>query len=160
MTATSCAWCGGSLAGLRRDAECCSVRCRQARHRFTRSVAAGSADPSSLERGADPSRAAGAARRVAPAAQVLADASRPDPAGPARLAYADPPYPGKAWLYRDHPDYAKPAVFAGWLFSLLAADPGDHLEDLFPGSGRITDAWAVFASGRVDGARALQEALL
>lgn len=25
---------------------------------------------------------------------------------PLRLAYADPPYPGKAWLYRDHPDYA------------------------------------------------------
>src|SRR5262249_22180483 len=24
---------------------------------------------------------------------------------PLRLAYADPPYPGKAWLYRDHPDY-------------------------------------------------------
>jgi hypothetical protein len=23
-----------------------------------------------------------------------------------RLAYADPPYPGKAWMYRDHPDYA------------------------------------------------------
>jgi hypothetical protein len=22
-----------------------------------------------------------------------------------RLAYADPPYPGKVWLYRDHPDY-------------------------------------------------------
>ena len=25
---------------------------------------------------------------------------------PLRLAYADPPYPGKAWLYRGHPDYA------------------------------------------------------
>ena len=23
-----------------------------------------------------------------------------------RLAYADPPYPGRAYLYRDHPDYA------------------------------------------------------
>jgi hypothetical protein len=23
-----------------------------------------------------------------------------------RLAYADPPYPGKAELYADHPDYA------------------------------------------------------
>jgi hypothetical protein len=25
---------------------------------------------------------------------------------PLRLAYADPPYPGNAWLYRGHPDYA------------------------------------------------------
>jgi hypothetical protein len=24
---------------------------------------------------------------------------------PLRLAYADPPYPGKARLYQDHPDY-------------------------------------------------------
>lgn len=23
-----------------------------------------------------------------------------------RIAYADPPYPGCAWLYKDHPDYA------------------------------------------------------
>ncbi|MCW2754647.1 MAG: hypothetical protein JWQ32_2058 [Marmoricola sp.] len=28
------------------------------------------------------------------------------PGRPRRLAYADPPYPGKAWLYRDHPDFA------------------------------------------------------
>ena len=27
------------------------------------------------------------------------------PTRPLRLAYADPPYPGNAWLYRDHPDY-------------------------------------------------------
>jgi hypothetical protein len=27
------------------------------------------------------------------------------PGRPFRLAYADPPYLGKAWLYRDHPDY-------------------------------------------------------
>lgn len=34
-----CAWCGGPIpAGARRDALCCSVRCRQARHRFTRAV--------------------------------------------------------------------------------------------------------------------------
>lgn len=26
--------------------------------------------------------------------------------GPVRLAYADPPYPGCAHLYKDHPDYA------------------------------------------------------
>lgn len=27
------------------------------------------------------------------------------PGAPARMAYADPPYPGKAGYYRDHPDY-------------------------------------------------------
>jgi hypothetical protein len=51
---------------------CCSVRCRQARHRFSRPV--------------------GYADSVAPGR-------------PLRLAYADPPYPGKVRLYRDHPDY-------------------------------------------------------
>jgi len=59
-------------AQARRDAVCCSVRCRQARHRFLRAV--------------------GYADSVAPGR-------------PLRLAYADPPYPGKARLYRDHPDY-------------------------------------------------------
>jgi hypothetical protein len=27
------------------------------------------------------------------------------PGRPLRLAYADPPCPGKTWLYRDHLDY-------------------------------------------------------
>ncbi len=30
----TCAWCSGSLAGKRKDAETCSQPCRQARHRF------------------------------------------------------------------------------------------------------------------------------
>jgi len=69
-----CDWCKGPIPDrARRDAVCCSKRCRQARHRFTRDV--------------------GTARAVAPGR-------------PLRLAYADPPYPGKAWLYRGHPDYA------------------------------------------------------
>jgi hypothetical protein len=205
-----CAWCEGPIpAGARRDAVCCSKRCRQARHRFTRTVG----------------RAADASGR------------------PLRLAYADPPYPGKAWLYRDHPDYAgevdhtalirrlstydgwalstsaaalpavlglcppgvrvaawhrgerptaswhplhawepviyqpgrpvdpaalpgrrvdslvcgvsplttlpgrvtgtKPAAFCRWVFDLLGATPADSLDDLFPGSGAITRAWAI-----------------
>ena len=34
-----CAWCRGPIpAAARRDAVCCSVRCRQARHRFLRTV--------------------------------------------------------------------------------------------------------------------------
>jgi hypothetical protein len=210
-----CAWCRGPIpATARRDAVCCSVRCRQARHRFTTAVG----------------RAPVAAGR------------------PLRLAYADPPYPGKAWLYRGHPDYAgevdhaalirrlsaydgwalstsaaalpavlalcppgvrvaawhrgerptpsrwplnawepviyrggrpsdpsrpdealrarrvdslvhgvsplttlptrvtgtKPAAFCRWVFTLLGAAPGDTLDDLFPGSGAVTRAWAAF----------------
>jgi hypothetical protein len=108
-----CAWCNGPIPpAARRDAVCCSVRCRQARHRFTR--------------GADPSRPAGAPRRVP------AEASRLQrPVGPLRLAYADPPYPGKAWLYRGHPDYAgevdhaelirRLSAYDGWALSTSAA---------------------------------------
>jgi hypothetical protein len=204
-----CAWCHNPIpARARRDAVCCSVRCRQARHRFLRAV--------------------GYADSVAPGR-------------PLRLAYADPPYPGKAWLYRDHPDYrgevdhaallaqlagydgralstsaealpevlalcppgarvaawhrgerptrsrwplhawepviycggrqldtgarradsivcgvgplgtlpgrvigAKPAAVCRWIFRLLGAGPGDTLDDLFPGSGAVTRAWAVY----------------
>ena len=205
-----CAWCAGPIPErARRDAICCSVRCRQARHRFLR--AAGQAGPVAGGR-------------------------------PLRLAYADPPYPGKAWLYRGHPDYAgevdhaalirrlagydgwalstsaealpgvlalcppgvrvaawhrgerptasrwplhawEPVIYAGgrqiirdrlqprradsivcgvaavttlpgrvigakpaavcrWIFDLLGAGPGDTLDDLFPGSGAVTRAWA------------------
>src|SRR5262249_33122938 len=78
--------------------KCCSVRCRQARHRFTTAV--GQAEPV----------AAGRALR---------------------LAYADPPYPGKAHLYRDHPDYAgevdhaalirRLGLYDGWALSTSAA---------------------------------------
>lgn len=154
--------------------------------------------------------------------------------GGKRLAYADPPYPGKAELYADHPDYAgevdharliarlskydgwalstgswalqdvleicppgvriliwtkhsiarswepvivvparneahvrrlrdwiqvepeyfqwrpkpesyvigqKPERFCRWLFEWLGARPDDTLDDLFPGSGAVTEAW-------------------
>jgi hypothetical protein len=212
-----CAWCTGPIPDrARRDAVCCSTRCRQARHRFTTTV--GRATPG----------------------QVAVS-------GPLRLAYADPPYPGKAWLYRAHPDYAgevdhaalirrlstydgwalstsaaalpavlglcppgvrvaawhrgerptpsrwplsawepviyhagrqrpapgglarrrvdslvhgvsplttlpgrvigaKPAAFCRWVFDLLGAAPGDTLDDLFPGSGAVTRAWAAYTS--------------
>ncbi len=90
-----CAWCENPIpAKARRDAVCCSVRCRRARHRFLRAV--------------------GYADSVAPGR-------------PLRLAYADPPYPGKAWLYRDHPDYGgevdhallidRLAGYEGWALS-------------------------------------------
>jgi hypothetical protein len=94
-----CAWCRGPIpANARRDAVCCSTRCRQARHRFTSTV------------GRAP----------------VADGR------PLRLAYADPPYPGKAWMYRAHPDYAGEVDHAalirrlgldydGWALSTSAA---------------------------------------
>jgi hypothetical protein len=36
---------------------------------------------------------------------------------------------------------AKPERFCRWIFTVLNARPGDHLEDLFPGSGVVTVAW-------------------
>ncbi|MFG6277949.1 hypothetical protein [Microbacterium sp. 5K110] len=74
MSDRTCAWCRGLIpAAARRDAVCCSVRCRQARHRFNSGV--------------------GVATDVGD--DVL------------RLAYADPPYPGKSRrYYGSHPDYA------------------------------------------------------
>jgi hypothetical protein len=79
----TCAWCAGPIPeGARRDAVTCRKACRQARHR-----AAGHASRNTT------------VRAVAPAGGR--DTSRPR-----RLAYADPPYPGNARLYRGHPDYA------------------------------------------------------
>lgn len=94
-----CAWCEGPISEkARRDAVCCSVRCRQARHRFNRD--------------------AGRATAVAVGRTL-------------QLAYADPPYPGKAWYYRGHPDYAgevdhaalirRLSTYDGWALSTSAA---------------------------------------
>ena len=244
MTVRRCEWCRREIpASVRPDAIYCSKSCRQAAYRFRRSVAGGRE------------------RRLFPADV------------PARLAYADPPYPGKARrYYSTHPDYAgevdhkaliealsaydgwalstnteslqtllalaparvrvaawfrgarpgrgrtypaqawepilyvparsqealdnrrvdqvptdpgitrlppmryattppgyvpdalihpararttdphrvigaKPAAFARWIFDLLAALPGDSLDDLFPGSGGIARAWKIYTNG-------------
>lgn len=90
-----------------------------------------------------------------------------------RLAYADPPYPGRAHLYEGHPDYAGEVDhealiehlngwkrYDGWALStsaaalrellplcppdvrvLAGADQSDTLDDLFPGSGAVGEAW-------------------
>lgn len=81
MIRPRCAWCDGPIpAGKRRDAVTCSQACRQAWHRFH--------------------AGAGHALEVVERATLA-------PSDPRQLAYADPPYPGKAALYyRDHPDYA------------------------------------------------------
>ncbi len=214
----ACAWCGGRVPGRsRRDAIYCGVVCRKRAWRFKRAV---------------PRRPRGPVGRVPFA-----------PGGsPARFAYADPPYPGKAGYYAerqevdhaslleqladgwpdgwalstsaaalrdvlpmcpagisvcawrrrvrptrakaplsaweplivyrgralqtgrvqtvlDHLDYRgrydampgalvgmKPPEFAVWMFTLLGAQPGDELDDLFPGSGVIGRAWALYTS--------------
>jgi hypothetical protein len=35
----------------------------------------------------------------------------------------------------------KPPQFAEWMFRQLGASPGDRLDDLFPGSGAVSEAW-------------------
>lgn len=40
----------------------------------------------------------------------------------------------------------KPAAFCWWLFDLLGALPGDDLIDLFPGSGGVSRAWALYSA--------------
>ena len=41
---------------------------------------------------------------------------------------------------------SKPAPYWSWIFGLLTARSGDTFDDIFPGSGRGTDAWAQFAA--------------
>jgi hypothetical protein len=41
---------------------------------------------------------------------------------------------------------AKPAAVCRWIFALLGAAPGDTLDDLFPGSGAVTRAWAAYTA--------------
>lgn len=40
----------------------------------------------------------------------------------------------------------KPPAFCEWVFGLLGAEPSDSLDDLFPGSGAVSDAWARFVA--------------
>lgn len=224
-----CRWCEGPIPDrARRDSIYCATRCRQAAHRFGRE-------------------------------RLRAETATE----PISVAYADPPYPGRAELYRAHPDYggevdhaelvnrlvsefpdgwalstsaealpavlplcpdgtrvaawvrgvrpnprarrpqngwepvlwrggrlrpatipgrrsdvlvhhakarttdpgrvigAKPAAFAWWLFELLGLGPGDELADLYPGSGGIGRAWALYSSTSAgdDGSRARFETL-
>lgn len=38
---------------------------------------------------------------------------------------------------------AKPPAFCDWLFGVLGAEPGDELDDLFPGTGVVSECWAL-----------------
>jgi hypothetical protein len=42
----------------------------------------------------------------------------------------------------------KPLAFCLWLFECLGMEPDDELDDLFPGSGAVTDALEVFRAQR------------
>lgn len=107
-----CAWCRGPIPPtMRVDAACCSVRCRQARHRFK----VGVGRPGAVADG-----------------HTL------------RLAYADPPYPGKSRkYYGNHPDFAgevdHPALIAslteydGWALSTSASALPEVLASCPPG---------------------------
>lgn len=35
----------------------------------------------------------------------------------------------------------KPHAFCTWMFALLGAETGDDLDDIFPGSGAVGEAW-------------------
>lgn len=73
----------------------------------------------------DPSRtAAGAPRRI----DAFVLHSRPRLADPHRVVGS------------------KPAGFIRWMFDLLGAEPQDRFTDLFPGSGGVDRAWAVFSA--------------
>ena len=214
-----CAWCEGRIPSRSRtDAIYCGVICRKRAWRFARAVPR---IPSAID-------------GTRPAAIAAGE--------PARFAYADPPYPGKAGYYPerqevdhaslleqllaggwdgwalstsaaalrdvlpmcpastrvavwrrqhrptksrrplnaweplliyggrylsmrtpqtvlDHLDYRgrydsfpgalvgmKPPEFAVWMFAQLGAQAGDELADLFPGSGAIGRAWALYTA--------------
>lgn len=38
---------------------------------------------------------------------------------------------------------AKPPGFCDWLFDVLGMEPGDQLDDLFPGTGIVSKQWAL-----------------
>lgn len=76
---------------------------------------------------------------------------------PRRIAYADPPYPGKASLYRDHPDYAgevdhrelirQLCRYDGWALSTSAAALPMVLSECVA-QGLTTVRVAAWAKGR------------
>lgn len=222
MKERTCDWCHGPIpATARIDSRTCSRKCRQAAFRLRKRL--GQPTP---DRATDPLLQG---RRVA--------RHRRQTTGPLHLAYADPPYPGRARMYADQDSYAgevdhedlvarleqeypdgwalstaadclswilplcppdahvcpwvkpigvptatyglhttwealivvrgrqvqpgkrdfliaqparhggtlvgrKPLAFAAFLFQALGMEPGDTLDDLFPGTGIIARAWA------------------
>lgn len=44
---------------------------------------------------------------------------------------------------------AKPGAFCYWLFELLNMQPEDEFVDMFPGTGRVSEAWAIYKRHRI-----------
>ena len=51
---------------------------------------------------------------------------------------------------------AKPAAFCFWLFDCLNAQPGDQLDDLFPGTGIVGHCWNVRMAEMAEDREALE----
>jgi hypothetical protein len=51
-------------------------------------------------------------------------------------------YRGRYDSYPGALEGMKPPEFTVWMFNLLGAQTGDHLADLYPGSGAVSRAWA------------------
>ncbi|QHF24113.1 hypothetical protein GTU73_08880 [Rathayibacter sp. VKM Ac-2804] len=107
-----CSWCSGPIpAAARRDAVCCSVRCRQARHRFARGVG----DPVASRRGEK---------------LRLAYADPPYPGLSKRYYGEHPDFGGEV----DHPALiASLAAFDGWALSTSARALPEVLASCPPG---------------------------
>jgi len=147
----TCAWCRGPIpATLRRDAVCCSVRCRQARHRFAAGV--GTAEASGRS-SATPLR--------------LAYADPPYP-GLSRRYYGNhPDYAGEV----DHAELIRRLVleYDGWALStsaralpevLALCPPGVRVAAWVKGerptrSAGPLNAWepVIYSGGRLDPSR-------
>jgi len=44
---------------------------------------------------------------------------------------------------------AKPKEFCFWLFEVLGMEPIDELEDLFPGTGIVTECWKEYCESKI-----------
>lgn len=121
MIERTCDWCHGPIPPRARiDARTCSRKCRQAAFRLRRRMgAAGATDPRSQT---DTSPGTGAGRQITPwrGPGVVER--------PMHVAYADPPYPGRARLYADQDSYGGEVDHE----ALIA-----RLEDEYP------DGWAL-----------------
>lgn len=72
---------------------------------------------------------------------VLSDAS--NGGSVLRIAYADPPYPGCAHLYRDHPDYAGEVDHAKLVYELVTEYDGYCLHTSSPALYDILERFAI-----------------
>lgn len=138
----TCAWCHQPLPpGLRPEARHCGKRCRQASSRFALGVRRSKVLPNLVDASdtspdtTAPAEATGRdslARShsdASPVDQAARRGRQRHVAGALRLAYADPPYPGKAGLYPEGEEVDHRALIdrllsefpAGWALSTSAS---------------------------------------